>query len=140
MRDGASAGPSRATTFGRPGTPSTISTEKPQSSSTDASARAHSPSPGEPGARVGFRESIVIRARASATASPRGMPTAYLLLAVLPEALGLDFFADLCERFLAAGFMVGFFAAGFLAAVVCFAAGLAACFTGAVTCFVVSAE
>src|ERR1700693_2542248 len=130
MRAGASLGPKRATTFGRPGATSVISTEKPQSSSTEARARAQPPSPAESAARVGFLESICIRARASATASPRGMATAYLLFAVLPEALGLDFFADLCECFLAAGFMVGFFPVGFLAAA-CFAAGFAACFTGA---------
>src|SRR5256714_10639054 len=130
MSAGASLGPMRATTFERPGAISLISTEKPQSSSTDASARAQPPSPGESGTRVGFLESICIRARASATASPRGTATAYLLFAVLPEALGLDFFADLCECFLAAGFMVGFFAVGFRVAA-CFAAGFAACLIGA---------
>src|SRR5256885_16629171 len=105
---------------------SSTSTENPQSSSTEARKRAQSPSPGESGARVGFLESIFMSARASATASPRGIATAYLLLA-LPEAFGLDFVVALTGCFLAAGFIVGFFAAGFLAA----AARLgAACFTG----------
>jgi hypothetical protein len=67
------------------------------------------------------------------------MATAYLLFAVLPEALGLAFFTDLCECFLAAGFIVVFFAAGFLAAA-CFTAGLAAALTGADTCFAAGAE
>src|SRR2546430_8054707 len=72
---------------------SSTSTENPQSSRTEARKRAHSPSPGESGARVGFLESIFIRARASETASPRGIATDYLLLAVLPDAFGLDFVA-----------------------------------------------
>src|ERR1700682_6425334 len=139
MSAGASLGPTRATTFDLPGATFATSTEKPQSSSTEASARAQAPSPGESGAKVGFLESICIRARASATASPRGMATAYLLFVVLPEALGLDFFADLCECFFAAGFMVGFFAVGFLAAA-CFAAGFAACLIGAGACFAAGAE
>src|SRR5688572_26637253 len=134
MRAGVSAGPRRATTLGRPGTPLVISTEKPQSSSTEAKARAQSPSPGESGARVGFLESILIRARASATASPRGMATAYLLFAILPDALGLAFLTDLCECFLAAGFIVVFFAIGFLAAAR-FTAGFEATLIGAATCF-----
>ena len=79
---------------------------------------------------MGFLESICISARASATASPRGMGTVYLFFAVLPEALGLDLVADLTVCFLVGGFMVGFFAAGFLAAGAC----LAVCFAGAVTC------
>ena len=54
------------------------------------------------------------------------MTTAYLLFAVLPEALCFDFADDLTECFFAAGFMVGFFAAGFFDAA-CFAAGFAAC-------------
>ena len=58
------------------------------------------------------------------------MTTAYLLFAVLPEALGFDFADDLTECFLAAGFIVGFLAAGFLAGA-CFAAGFAACLIGA---------
>jgi hypothetical protein len=58
------------------------------------------------------------------------MTTAYLLFAVLPDALGLDFFADLCVCFLAAGFMVVFFAVGFLVAA-CFVADFAACLIGA---------
>src|SRR5436190_831582 len=107
---------------------SSTSTENPQSSSTDARTRAHSPSPGESGARVGFLESIFMRARASETASPRGIPTTYLLFAVLPEAFGLDFDAALTGCFLAAGFIVGFFAAGFFAGAACFAA---TCLTGA---------
>ena len=90
-------------------------------------------SPGESGARVGFLESIFIRARASATASPRGMTTTYLLFAVLPEALGFDFADALTGCFLAAGFIVGFLAAGFLAAA-CFAAGLTLCLIGAGVC------
>lgn len=77
---------------------------------------------------MGFLESIFIRARASATASPRGMTTAYLLLAVLPEAFGFDFVAGLVACFFDAGFIVVFFATGFFAAA-CFAAGLAACET-----------
>src|SRR5256885_17222201 len=105
---------------------SSTSTENPQSSSTEARKRAQSPSPGESGARVGFLESIFMSARASATASPRGIATAYLLLA-LPEAFGLDFVLALTGCFLAAGFIVGFFAAGFLAAAACLGA---ACFTG----------
>src|ERR1700704_357511 len=111
MSAGASLGPRRPSTFRRPGAISVISTANPQSSSTDASARAQSPSPGEPGARVGFLESICIRARARATASPRGMAMTYLLFA-LPEALGLDFAADLWVCFLAAGFMVVFLPVG----------------------------
>src|SRR5438105_1854453 len=112
---GASSGPIRATMLGRFGTLlSNNSTENPQSSSTEARKRAHLPSPGESGARVGFLESIFIRARASATASPRGIPTVYLLFA-LPEAFGLDFVAALAACFLAAGFIVGFFAVGFFA-------------------------
>jgi len=55
---------------------------------------------------------------------------AYLLFAVLPDALDFDFAADLTECFLGAGFMVGFFAAGFFAGE-CFAAGFAACLIGA---------
>src|ERR1035437_5131015 len=109
MRAGASRGPSLATTLGRPGTLSTNLTEIPQSSRTDARVRAQSPSPGESGARVGFLESICISARASATASPRGMGTVYLFFAVLPEALGLNLVADLTGCFLAAGFIVGLF-------------------------------
>src|SRR5258705_9654910 len=136
MRAGASRGPRRATTFGRPGGVSVSSTAKPQSSRTEASARAHSPSPAESGARVGFLESICIRARASATASPRGMATAYLLFAALPEALGLDLAADLCVCFLAAGFIVVFFAVGFLVAIACFVTGLAGC---AGACFTIGA-
>jgi hypothetical protein len=58
------------------------------------------------------------------------MTTAYLLFAVLPEALDFDFALDLTGCFLCAGFIVGFFAAGFLAGA-CFAAGFAACFAGA---------
>src|SRR5437868_9641965 len=104
---------------------SSTSTENPQSSSTEARKRAQSPSPGESGARVGFLESILMSARASATASPRGIATAYLLFA-LPEAFGLDLVAALTGCFLAAGFIVGFLAAGFLAA--CFGA---ACFVAA---------
>src|SRR2546428_3586714 len=132
---GASFGPIRATTLGRFGTPvSNNPTEKPQSSRTDARKRAHSPSPGESGARVGFLESIFIRARASATASPRGIATAYLLFA-LPEAFGFDFVAAFAVCFFAAGFIVGFLAAGFLAGAECFAvaclAGAGACLTGA---------
>src|ERR1700704_5600957 len=130
MRAGASRCPTRATTLGRPGTLSINWTENPQSSRIDARVRAQSPSPGESGARVGFLESICISARASATASPRGMTTFYLFFAVLPEALGLDLVADLTVRFLAAGFIVGFLAAGFLAAGAC----LVVCFAGAVTC------
>src|ERR1700675_1699930 len=126
MRAGASRCPMRATTLGRPATLSINWTENPQSSRIDARARAQSPSPGESGARVGFRESICISARASATASPRGMGTFYLFFAVLPEALGLDLVADLMVCFFAAGFIVGFFAAGFLAAA-CFTV----CLTGA---------
>src|SRR5205814_6096198 len=99
--------------FGRVGMASRTSTEKPQSPSTAARRRAQSPSRGESGTSVGFLESIFIRARASATASPRGIATVYLLFA-LPEALGLDFDAALTGCFLAAGFMVGFFPAGFL--------------------------
>src|SRR5882672_5238866 len=117
---GASLGPIRATTLGRPGAESIRTTENPQSSSTDARVRAQSPSPGEPGARVGFLESICIRVRASATASPRGIGTVYLFLAVLPEALGLDLLADLTTCFFAAGFIVVFFAAGFFAVVAFF--------------------
>ena len=79
---------------------------------------------------MGFLESICMSARASATASPRGMTTFYLFFAVLPEALGLDLVADLTVCFLAAGFIVGFLGAGFLAAGAC----LTACFAGAVTC------
>src|SRR5687767_2272396 len=139
MRAGAPLGPRRATTLGRLGTLFVNSTEKPQSSSTVARARAQSPSPAESGARVGFLESIFIRARASATASPRGMATAYLLFAVLPDALGLAFLTDLCECFLAAGFIVVFFATGFLVAA-CFTAGLAATLIGAATCFAAGAE
>src|SRR5438045_3970535 len=98
-------------------------------------AKIHSHMPGESGARVGFLESIFMSARASATASPRGIATAYLLLA-LPEAFGLDFVVALTRCFLAAGFIVGFFAAGFLAAAAClgaacFAAGGGECLTGA---------
>jgi len=78
---------------------------------------------------VGFRESIWISARASATASPRGTATLYLFLAVLPEAFGFDLVADLTARFLAAGFIVGFFAAGFLVGAARLAAGFAVCFT-----------
>src|SRR2546423_2231365 len=129
-------GPSLAITLGRPGTLSSVSTEKPQSSRTEARKRAHSPSPAESGARVGFLESIFIRARASATASPRGIATFYLLFA-LPEALGLDFDAALTGCFLAAGFMVGFFAAGFFAAA-CLTG--AACLIGVGTCRAVGAE
>src|SRR6185436_6956436 len=111
---------------------SSTSTENPQSSSTDARKRAQSPSPGESGARVGFLESIFTSARASATASPRGIPTVYLLFA-LPEAFGLDFEAAL-TGFFAAGFMVGFLAAGFLAGTACLAA---TCLAGAgVACLV----
>ena len=123
----------RATTFGRPPAPSRSSTENPQSVRTDARARAQSPSPGESGARVGFLESICIRARASATASPRGIATAYLLFADLPDAFAFDFAVDLTGCFFAAGFMVGFFAAGFFAAA-CLAAGLAWCAIGADAC------
>jgi hypothetical protein len=54
------------------------------------------------------------------------MTTAYLLFAVLREALDFDLAADLTGCFLAAGFIVGFFAVGFLAGA-CFAAGFAAC-------------
>src|SRR6266516_4276108 len=129
MRAGASDGPMRATTFGRPGTLSISCTANPQSSRIDTRVRAQSPSPGESAERVGFLESICISARASATASPRGTATLYLFLAVLPEAFGFDLVADLTVCFLAAGFIVGFFPAGFLAGVACFAAGFAACFT-----------
>jgi hypothetical protein len=115
-------------TFGRSGTLSSTSTENPQSSRTEARKRAHSASPGESGARVGFLESIFIRARASETASPRGIATDYLLLAVLPDAFGLDFVAALAVCFLAAGFMVGFFATGFFAGAACFGA---TCFAAA---------
>ena len=58
------------------------------------------------------------------------MTTAYLLFAVLPEALDFDLAVDLTACFLDAGFMVVFFAAGFFAGA-CFAAGFAACLTGA---------
>src|ERR1700716_2231969 len=109
MRAGPSCCPIRATTLGRPATPSINWTVNPQSSRTEARVRAQSPSPGESEARVGFLESICISARASATASPRGMGTFYLLFAVLPEALGLDLVADLIVCFLPAGFIVGFF-------------------------------
>jgi hypothetical protein len=78
---------------------------------------------------VGFLESIRISARASATASPRGIATTYLRFAVLPEALDFDFAADLTECFLAAGFIVGLFAAGFFAGAR-FGAGFAACLIG----------
>src|SRR3954466_6385361 len=115
-----------ATTLGRPGSLSSSRTSKPQSSRIDARSRAHSPSPGESGARVGFLESICISARASAMASPRRMATAYLFFADFADALGLAFVADL-TGFFAAGFIVGFFAAGFLAAkgrfTRCFAGG-----------------
>src|SRR3954462_4176718 len=109
---------------------SRTSTENPQSSSTAARKRAQSPSPGDSGARVGFLESIFTRARASATASPRGITTRYLLFAVLPEAFGLDFVVAFTGCFFAAGFIVGFFAAGFLAAT-CFVAAGATCFADA---------
>src|SRR4051794_2822120 len=99
----------------------------------EAKARAQSPSPGECGARVGFLESIRINARASATASPRGMPTGYLLFADLAEAFGLDLLVDFTACFFAAGFIVGFLAAGFLAAGACFTAGLGACLIGSGT-------
>src|SRR3954464_7975486 len=99
----------------------------------EAKARAQSPSPGESGARVGFLESIWISARASATASPRGMPTTYLLFAVLPEALGLALLVAFTGCFLAAGFIVGFFAAGFLAGAECLTAGLGVCLIGSGT-------
>src|SRR5688572_25453502 len=112
----------RATTFGRPGDASAISTEKPQSSRIAASRRATSPSPGAPGTRVGFLESTCINARASATASPRAITTPYRLLADLAVAFPFDFVADLPECFLAAVFIVVFFAAGFLAGA-CLAAG-----------------
>src|SRR6476659_1120111 len=85
------------------------STSNPQSSRTDASASAQARSPGASGTRVGFLESILIRARASATASPRGTTTFYLLFA-LPEAFGFDFAAAFTGCFLAA-FIVGFFTA-----------------------------
>src|SRR3954451_23800279 len=107
---------------------SSRSTENPQSSSTDARKRAQSPSPGEPGARVGFLESIFTRARASAIASPRGIATNYLLFAVLLEAFGFDLAAAFTGCFLAAGFMVGFLAAGFFAGSCVFGA---TCLTGA---------
>src|SRR3954466_10257799 len=122
---GALAGPMLATTFVRPGTLSSNRTSKPQSSRTDARNRAHSPSPGDSGTRVGFLESICISARASATASPGGMATAYLFFADFAEALGLAFATDL-TGFFAAGFMVGFFAVGFLAGAAC----LTGCLTG----------
>ena len=116
MSAGASGGPRRATTLGRPGTLSTSRTDRPQSSRTDARVRAQSPSPGESGASVGFLESICMRARASATASPRGMGILYLFFAVLPDDLGLDLAPDLAVRFFVAGFIVVFFATGALAA------------------------
>src|SRR4051812_38411725 len=128
MSDGASGGPRRATRLGRPGTLSINSMAKPQSSRMPARNRAHSPSPGESAARVGFRESIVTRARASAIASPRGIATNYLLFAVLPEAFGFDLAAAFTGCFLAAGFMVGFLAAGFFAGSCVFGA---TCLTGA---------
>jgi hypothetical protein len=58
------------------------------------------------------------------------MTTTYLLFAVLPEALDFDFAEALIGRFLAAGFIVVFLPAGFLAGA-CFAAGFAACLIGA---------
>src|SRR4051812_37348237 len=91
--------------------------------------RAQSRSPLAPGARLGFLESICISARASATASPRGIATAYLFLVDFAEALGFAFAATL-TGFFAAGFIVGFFAAGFLAGAACFTG----CFAGAATC------
>ena len=121
----------RATTFGLPGTLSISCTVNPQSSRIDARVRAQSPSPGDPGARVGFLESICISARASATASPRGTATLYLFFAVLP-AFGFDLAEDFTARFLAAGFIVVFFAVGFLAGAACFAAGFVACLTAGV--------
>src|SRR3954468_1751292 len=126
MSVGALSGPMLATTLGLPSF-SQRRAENPQSSSTSARNTAHGLSPGDSGARVGFLESICIRARASATASPRRMRTNYLLLPLLAEAFGFDFELAFTACFLAAGFMVGFLAAGF------FAAG-AACFTG-VACF-----
>ena len=134
MRAGASAGPSLAMTFSRRGALAITSTEKPQSSRTDARKRAHSSSAGAPGTKVGFLESIFIRARASATASPRDIATVYLLFA-LPEAFAFDFAAALTGRFFAAGFIVGFFAVGFFTAAclgaACFAGADGACLTGA---------
>ena len=82
---------------------------------------------------MGFLESICMSARASATASPRGMGIAYLFFAVLPDALGLDLVADLTACFFAAGFIVVFLATGFLVAA-CLATGLwvlATCRAGA---------
>src|SRR5688500_2864798 len=85
-----------------------------------ARARATSPSPGASGTRVGFRESILMSARASATASPRAIDTPYLLFADLAEDFPFDL--GLPECFFAAGFIVVFLAAGFLAGA-CRAAG-----------------
>src|ERR1019366_4279045 len=65
---------------GLPGADSCNSTLNPQSASTTASARAHSPSPGPFGTSAGLRESIATSAFVSATASPyAGLAPAVLL-------------------------------------------------------------
>jgi hypothetical protein len=59
------------------------------------------------------------------------MTTSYLLFALFPEAFGFAFTDTFTTCFLAAGFIVVFFAAGFLAAPACLVTGLAACLIGA---------